>query len=95
MEGEGVMMDVRTVDPVAGKFDLDCQSMFTERWWDVRSGCPNRRDWCLLARHLVHLYRMESFVPSVDKSASPAISGPLETIVVVDQSAVHPFSQRC
>lgn len=33
MEGEGVMIDVRTTVPVAGTFDLDCQSMSAERWY--------------------------------------------------------------
>ena len=73
MEGEGLMMDVRTTVPVAGTFDLDCQSMSTERWWDVRSGCPYRRDRCLLARHLKDSHRMGSFVPAVDVSAPPVI----------------------
>ena len=73
MEGEGVMMDVRTTVPVAGTFDLVRQSLVAETEWDVRSGCPYCCDWCLLARHLAHLYGIGSFVPSVDVSAQPVI----------------------
>jgi len=29
------MMDVRTTVPVAGTFDLDCQSMSAERWYET------------------------------------------------------------
>jgi hypothetical protein len=55
MDGEGVMMDVCTTVLVAGTFDLVLSATCSdERTRYVRGRCPDRRDWCLLARHLVH-----------------------------------------